>query len=151
MKTIIASAQSTDDCTMPINVVLGKSARNKSKTAFPATPPAAAPIAMAVPLPRSSSTPVFRLRSRDTNDILSTVVPDKKFICAGVKPENISKTGLIMIPPPMPLIAPTAEGTSAANKKNNTCKIKSIGCYILNRQLCQFQWTAASTYAILKL
>lgn len=95
---------------------------------FSAMPPIAEPRARAVPhrvfLQLTHSE---RLVKRETQAMANTVDPARKLFVSMPKGETRSITGLIIMPPPMPLIAPiTEEMKLVAPKTKMACIEKSI-------------------------
>ena len=67
---------------------------------FPTKPPITAPTAGNVLVFTSNLMPSDRLRINDTTDIANTVQPEQKLIVETGKTPIISRTGLIITPPP---------------------------------------------------
>lgn len=85
---------------------------------FPTTPPTAAPMARGVLIFIFSAPLPFPLpRINDTTDMDNTVHPDKKLMALTEIRPKASNTGLMITPPPIPLIAPMVEAMKLIKKK----------------------------------
>lgn len=102
----------------PITLSPGKLPLIKSNKYFPRMPPAEAPIANNVVFLISIFTSVFLLLISDTADIARTVHPDIKLMVDTSSPEAASITGLMMTPPPIPLMAPAVVANKHIAKIN---------------------------------
>lgn len=98
------------DCTKPRAELLGKRVPAAWNKNFPAVPPITAPRAKRE-LVRRSTLDVFFIWDdiTENSDMDSTVHPDKKLAAEISKIPKASSSGLMIIPPPMPDIAPIVD------------------------------------------
>ena len=119
--------------------VMPPAARTSSKSSLPATPPMAAPMASSVPLRGSTFTSPPRLRIIDVMVMAKTVQPDRKLTVATGMPETASSTGLMMTPPPTPLMPPMVVAKRQIRKLKRIC--------ILSSHSSQRSWAKRLSYA----
>ena len=84
-------------------------------------PPTAAPMASSVPRRGSTFTSPPMLRTIEVMVMASTVQPDRKLMVATGRPDTASITGLMMTPPPTPLMPPMVVARMATRKLNRIC------------------------------
>ena len=92
--------------------------RTISKICLPRMPPTAAPSAKGVPRLFSTWISPPRLRTMLVKDMAKTVQPERKLMVATGRPEVASITGLMMTPPPTPLMPPAVVAIRQIRKLN---------------------------------
>ena len=108
-----------------MSTVTPPEARTSSKSSLPSMPPTAAPTASSVPRRFSTLTEPPRERSMLVAVMASTVQPDRKLTVATPMPDTASRTGLIITPPPTPLMPPAVVAARHIRKNSTACS-KSI-------------------------
>lgn len=67
--------------------------------------------------------PFVFLRQSETSAMESTIQPDMKLADSTDKSPSISTTGFTMMPPPIPVIAPTVDALMAVRKRRTAFKV----------------------------
>src|SRR5699024_892193 len=117
----------TTACVIPTRFSLPTADFNIWNMLFPATPPAAAPIASPVAVRTLSFADFARIfLYTETTDIASTVHPDRKLILLTLMTPTASSTGLMITPPPIPQIEPAIEDRILTAKNTHTITIKPL-------------------------
>ena len=88
-------------------------------------------MASSVPRRGSTFTSPPRLRSMEVMVMASTVHPDRKLTVATGIPEVASSTGLMMTPPPTPLMPPMVVARRQMRKLN---RISMVSCHSPQRR-----------------
>ena len=114
-------------CIAPRTLSSAKVFRTASNSILPARPPSTAPSARAVLVLSCSFTPSFLPLTRELIDMPNTVQPEQKLTVDTGKIPSISKSGLMMIPPPAPTIEPILDARIQTIKRikgiiENLCK-----------------------------
>ena len=117
-------------CIAPRTLSSAKVFRTASNSILPARPPSTAPSARAVLVLSCSFTPSFLPLTRELIDMPNTVQPEQKLTVDTGKIPSISKSGLMMIPPPAPTIEPILDARIQTIKR-----IKGITHFSLLRSL----------------
>ena len=96
-------------------------------------------MASSVPLRGSTFTSPPRLRSMEVTVMARTVQPDRKLTVATGMPDTASSTGLMMTPPPTPLMPPTVVAKRQIRKLKRIC--------MLGAHPSQRSWAKRLSYA----